>query len=128
MPGFDPEKLGDKAREAYSTAIATLERLGESVEDSTNALQPFALAVEDEDRLRGEWEDWARPVVAMGGSTGRTLGIHPMLPALDAADKRIARCARELGLTPEARSGLKSAGRPRGTSQSPDRQQLRRAA
>jgi phage terminase small subunit len=128
MPLFDPAKLGDKAREAYSTAVATLESLGEVPKDSENALHRFALAVDDEDRIRGEWDDWARPVVCMGGSTGRQLATHPLLAALDQADKRVARTAKELGLTPDARSGLKSAGRPRGTSQSPDRQQLRRAA
>lgn len=125
--GFSLTRLGDEAQRAYADAIATLERLGETVEDNRNALERFAHAVDAFDRLHSEWESWAKPVVSMGGATGRVLITHPMLPALDQADKRVGRCAKELGLTPEARSGLKGAGRPQGTSQSPDRQ-LRRAA
>lgn len=125
--GFDIARLGDEAQRAYADAISTLERLGENVADSTNALERYAHAVDAFDRLHAEWEEWAKPVVSMGGATGRVLITHPMLPALDQADKRVGRVARELGLTPEARSGLKGAGRPQGSSQSPDRQ-LRRAA
>jgi hypothetical protein len=70
-----------------------------------------------EQALRDVWESEGSPMTQLGGSTGNTLVIHPLLLEIRQAEAHAARMGKALAEV----DGKRGRGRPVGTESAPDR-------
>lgn len=119
-----PPRLDPAGRSAWRSAVATLEAIGEQPELSRGALESYAKAVSLAAALRREW-------VADGGQ-GIHLGprgsvsVHPLLRAIERAERQAHELGASLGLDPMSRHRLGRGvrGRPQGATSAADRQKV----
>lgn len=98
--------------------------LGDRAESFADAIARYARAVDRVARLREEWIADGRPLTTEGGATGRAIVEHPLLSAIDKAEKTAAQFGKAIGLEPGAG---RSPGRPKGASSAPDRDRAAQA-
>jgi hypothetical protein len=79
----------------------------------------YAEAVERERKLRAFWVEQGQPMTTLGGSTGNTEVVHPLLAEMRAAEAHANRMAAAL-----AEKLKRAPGRPQGAESAPDRGQV----
>jgi P27 family predicted phage terminase small subunit len=116
-----PRGLDSTGRAAWRNAAFTLEAIGEDPALSHGALDRYARAVSMVASLRREWVRDGSHGVRIGPRGG--ISVHPLLRAIERAERAAHQIGETLGLTPMARSRLgRRVGRPAGASSAPDRQ------
>ena len=91
-------------------ALAHASELVALPEKHAHSIARYAAAVAREHDLRVEWEGLGRPVMTLGGATGRSEVVHPLVAAIAAAEAHSQKLAEGLGLLPGSRKGVM--GRP----------------
>lgn len=115
-----PRGLEAEGRRAYEGAVATLDKLGHDPTLYGAAIGRYARACDTLATLRRGWVARGRPVVATGSRKSPI--AHPLVRAIADQERHVQMLGESLLLTPEARHKAgRTAGRPQGASQSPDR-------
>jgi P27 family predicted phage terminase small subunit len=117
-----PDGLDAAGRAAFARAVRVLELTGEDVNASREPLAAYARAVSDMERLRRRWKTLQHRILTKG-STGQTV-VHPLVGAIEKAERWAADCGAALGLDPASRQKMSrrvGAGRPPGGASAPDR-------
>jgi P27 family predicted phage terminase small subunit len=115
-----PRGLTPTARAAWRHACDVLVQLGEEPAFSHGALDRYASAVDMAARLRAELCDGE---LVLHGPRGG-VRVHPLVRAVEKAEREAYLYAEALGLSPVARRklGMRAAGgRPPGAASAPDR-------
>ena len=62
-----------------------------------DAVDRYARTCELAQSLREKWEELGCPLLAEGGATGKAPVVHPLIPAMQAAERDAARYERAAG-------------------------------
>jgi phage terminase small subunit len=105
-----PAGLSARGKRAWAVAIAAVD----DPERYQIACADYARAVDRSEVLQRAWERDGRPGLAKGGPHGAVQVRHPLLGALEAAEKHTHDLATSLGLTPDGHRKVKPRmGRPK---------------
>lgn len=109
-----PAGLKAAGRDAFDRAINAVEEPGRYYD----AAVVYAEAVDRHAEIVGFWKSEGCPIVALGGATGKVEQAHPLLAAMNEAEKSIRQAAQVLGMDPASRNklGSRGTGRPAGTA------------
>jgi P27 family predicted phage terminase small subunit len=118
-----PAGLDASGRAAWRRGAAVLVELGEAVELSLEPLGTYARAMSDVAELRRQWAKDGRDGMVLGA---RGLPVpHPLLGAIEKAERLALEAGGLLGFDPQARRRLSrrvtGAGRPAGAASAADR-------
>ena len=103
-----PNGLSLRARQAWRKCM--LEE--PEAERFQAVITDYARAISRVDALTAEWDDLGRPMITVS-QNGRDF-VHPLIPAIEAAEIHVRKQAEALGLTPAANKALRGArGRPK---------------
>ena len=115
-------ELDEAGQDAFRRAAAVVAELGEDVALCTEPLMEYARAFSRAAQIRRDWNELGSPTVAIG-STGQVVS-HPLLAAMEKAERFAHELGAALGLSPQARHKLSrrtGAGRPPGAASARDR-------
>jgi P27 family predicted phage terminase small subunit len=119
-----PKGLDPVARAAWRDAVAVLIELGEAPQLSRASLARYAHACARAAMLERRWRALGAPVLT-SGSAGQD-APHPLLAAIEKAERWAHELGSALGLDPQARRKLSqrvTGGRPAGAASAADRAQ-----
>jgi P27 family predicted phage terminase small subunit len=117
-----PRGLDPTGRAAWRHAAHVLTAIGEPVELCGEPMRAYADACSTAASLRREWKRLGRPVLITGPRGA--VRAHPLLAAIDRAERQAAELGDALGLTPVGRMKLSlrvAGGRPQGAASAADR-------
>lgn len=114
-----PKGLSPVGRAAFRHGAQVLRALNQDPALSAGALERYARAAGDADRLRSEWRQLGYPTLRDGEPGGRMLRVHPLLDEIRTAERLAADLGDALGLSPLGRRRLRVGGR--GLAKAPDR-------
>lgn len=91
----------------FNQVSAHLESMGlrQAVDDA--AIQRYVEAESMAATLRRSWENLGSPVTELGGATGRAVMVHPLVPAIQNAERAAAELGARCLLDPATRVRLK---------------------
>jgi phage terminase small subunit len=95
-PGMRPKHLSPAGRTAWDRAVAHVEAREGDVEALKEAIELYARAVDRSWRANQAWRKAGRPLV-IEHANGPT-GVHPLVKAIEEADRSVWRYGRALGL------------------------------
>ena len=113
-----PSKLNAAGKTAFRRAMAAIADRPDA-ENIHDAVDRYAWAVHTSTKIRAEWIANGEPVTLV--QSNHVEGEHPMLRAMQAAERHAAQMAAALGLDVKNSGGKSKGGRPVGAVSAPDR-------